>query len=100
MTVVMHQALYQFLFKLVISLWVLPFRVFNDERASRDVLYLCQPKFWRQCCRRRAQGEPEGRNDYQLMEDDRFSEEDNDNVRVSDQVFPFESSELLHLDEL
>ena len=51
MTHVMHLALLQMAIKNVVNLYLTPFKVYNDEKASRGPLYIITGAFWRDCCR-------------------------------------------------
>ena len=48
---VMHIALGAMTFNLLVILYFFPVEVFNHAKNKRHFCYLCQPAFWRTCCR-------------------------------------------------
>ena len=48
----MFMAIAQLVLRFILILWVIPFKIYNDEKGSRDFLYLCRPSVWHACCKK------------------------------------------------
>ena len=59
----MYIALGAMVFNLLVILYFFPVEVFNHAKNKRNVCYLCQPAFWRTCCRDQEELEIAGSDD-------------------------------------
>ena len=65
----MYMAIAQLVLKFILIIWITPFKIYNDEKGSRDCLYLCRPSAWQACCKK-GHTEEEHAKSYHLMDND------------------------------